>query len=62
VSARGAYRSATFVFSAVMVVLGVLVLVRTASAGGGGIALGYVIGVAFIAAGVLRLVVLRRMS
>jgi uncharacterized membrane protein HdeD (DUF308 family) len=62
VSARGAYRSATFVFSAVMIVIGVLAVVRTAAAGGGGVALGYVIGVALVAAGVLRLLVLRRTS
>jgi hypothetical protein len=38
-----------------MVVLGLAVLVRTAVAGGGVLALGYVLGVLLILAGALRL-------
>ena len=57
---REAYRGTTYVFSCVLIALGAILLVRTAAAGGSGITLGYVIGVAFIAAGALRLVLLRK--
>jgi uncharacterized membrane protein HdeD (DUF308 family) len=46
------YSIAIFVFSAVFVVLGVVLLVRTASAGGG--LVGYVVGALFIVLGVAR--------
>ena len=46
------YSIAIFVFSAVFVVLGVTLLVRTASAGGG--LVGYVVGALFIVLGVAR--------
>ena len=46
------YTMAIFVFSAVFVALGVALLVRTASAGGG--VVGYVIGALFIVLGVAR--------
>ncbi len=46
------YTIAIFVFSAVFVVLGVALLVRTASEGGG--LVGYVIGALFIVLGVAR--------
>jgi hypothetical protein len=57
---RDAYRRTTYVFSCVLIALGAVLLVRTASAGGSGVTLGYLIGVAFIAAGALRLVLLRK--
>jgi hypothetical protein len=57
---RAAYRSGTFVMSCGMVVLGVIALVRTVLAGGGGIAFGYVLGVGLVTLGILRLVLLRR--
>jgi uncharacterized membrane protein HdeD (DUF308 family) len=60
VSGRALYRGSTWAFSAVMIVLGAVALVRTAVAGGSGPAIGYVLGVALIAAGVLRIVILRR--
>ena len=41
--------------SAVMVVLGVLLLVLTIARGGGPVSLGTVLGVLFVAAGALRL-------
>ena len=41
--------------SAIMVVLGVLLLVLTIARGGGPVSLGTVLGVLFVAAGALRL-------
>jgi hypothetical protein len=43
-----------------MILIGVAALVRTATAGGGGLAVGYLLGIGLIVAGVLRLLVLRR--
>jgi hypothetical protein len=48
------------VFSVIMIVLGAVALARTILAGASGLAVGYVLGVGLIAAGVLRLIVLRR--
>jgi len=47
------YRRSIFVFSAVFVVIGLIVLVRTALAGGG--LVGYVLGALFVALGVGRI-------
>lgn len=49
------HRSGTRVLSLAMIVLGVLLVVRTLTAGGGAIALGVVLGVLFAAAGAARL-------
>ncbi len=49
------HRSTTRLLSLAMVVIGVLLIVRTAIAGGGGLALGVVLGVLFVAAGCARL-------
>ncbi len=54
-SGRGLHRSSTLLMSAVMVVLGLAILVRTFSAGGGPLAIGTVLGVLFVAAGGGRL-------
>jgi hypothetical protein len=59
-SGRAAYRGGSFVMSCLMIAIGALALVRTAAAGGSGLAFGYLIGVGLIAAGVLRLLLLRR--
>jgi hypothetical protein len=48
------------ILSGLMVVLGVAVIVRTAVAGGGLLALGYVLGVLLVLAGALRLYLSRR--
>ena len=48
-------RSSTRVMSAVMIVLGIALLVRTLIAGGGALATGVVLGILFIAAGAGRL-------
>jgi uncharacterized membrane protein HdeD (DUF308 family) len=57
---RSAYLGATTIFSVILVVIGVVALVRTILAGASGVAVGYVLGVGLIVAGVLRLIVLRR--
>ena len=52
------YRRAVFVFAVVMIVLGIALLARTASVGGGTV--GYVIGALFVALGAARLTMLRK--
>ena len=53
-----AYSVATLVFCALFVVIGVALLVRTASAGGG--VVGYVLGVLFVVLGVARFTIERQ--
>jgi|GraSoiStandDraft_4_1057263.scaffolds.fasta_scaffold217214_2 hypothetical protein len=54
-------RSATTqVLSAAMLVIGVAIIVRTIAAGGGALALGLLVGILFVAAGVGRLYVERQ--
>jgi hypothetical protein len=43
------------VFGAIFLVLGIAMLARTAAGGGGGLAVGYVVGAIFVALGILRL-------
>jgi len=50
----------TQVLSALMVVIGVAIIVRTLAAGGGALALGLLLGVLFVAAGAGRLYAERR--
>jgi hypothetical protein len=50
----------TRVLSALMVVIGVAIIVRTLAAGGGALALGLLLGVLFVAAGFGRLYAERR--
>jgi hypothetical protein len=45
----------TKILSGLLIVLGVAVVVRTALAGGGALALGYLFGVLLVGAGALRL-------
>jgi multisubunit Na+/H+ antiporter MnhB subunit len=52
---RQLHHSATRVLSFAMVAIGVALVVRTLAAGGGGLALGLVLGVLFVAAGGARL-------
>ncbi len=52
---RQLHRSATRVLSLAMIAIGVALVVRTLVAGGGGLALGIVLGVLFVAAGGARL-------
>jgi hypothetical protein len=52
--------SASQVLSALMVIIGVAIVVRTIAEGGGAIAFGVVVGVLFVAAGAGRLYAERR--
>jgi len=52
---RQLHRSTTRLLSLAMVAIGVALVVRTIAAGGGGLALGIVLGVLFAAAGGARL-------
>jgi hypothetical protein len=56
---RDVHRGATLVLSAVMIVLGVAILVSTLARGGGPLAVGVLLGVLFVLAGVGRLYVER---
>ena len=51
---------ATHVLSALMVLIGIAIVVRTLAEGGGPAAIGLLLGVLFVAAGVGRLYVERR--
>ena len=57
---RQLHRSATRVLSLAMIALGVALVARTLALGGGGVALGIVLGVLFAAAGGARLYLQRR--
>ncbi len=50
----------TRVLSALMMVIGVAIIVRTVAAGGGALALGLLLGLLFVAAGAGRLYAERR--
>jgi hypothetical protein len=52
--------AATQILSALMVLIGIAILVRTIAAGGGATAIGILLGVLFMAAGAGRLWVERR--
>ena len=54
---RGAYRKSTLAFGMLSVVLGVAILVRTATQGGG---VGLLVGALFVALGIGRIYLLRR--
>ena len=51
---------ASQVLSALMVVIGIAIVIRTLAEGGGAIAFGLIVGVLFVAAGAGRLYVERR--
>jgi hypothetical protein len=53
-------RAATHVLSALMVVIGFAIVVRTLVEGGGALAIGLLIGILLVAAGVGRIYVERR--
>ena len=50
------------ILSLIMIVIGVVLIVRTLIAGGGGLAVGVVLGVLFIAAGAARIYLQTRRS
>jgi hypothetical protein len=53
-------RGATYLLSGLMVVIGLAIVARTLAEGGGALALGLLMGVLLVAAGVGRLYVERR--
>jgi hypothetical protein len=57
---RDLHRAGTMLLSALMVVVGVAIVVRTLAAGGGALAVGLLLGVLFVLAGAGRLWVTRR--
>jgi len=59
-SGRALHATTTRVMSALMVVIGIALLVRTIAAGGGPLSLGVLLGVLFVAAGTGRFMLLRR--
>ena len=59
-SGRSIYRGGTFLMNVALLVIGVAVLVRTASAGGSGLSVGYLIGGGLVIAGALRLWLLKK--
>jgi hypothetical protein len=59
---RELHRQTTAVLSAVLVLIGVAMIVRTLVAGGGAGAFGLLLGVLFIAAGVGRIYLNNRMA
>ncbi len=60
VSGRNAHRQLTTLTSIVLVLLGVAMIIRTLAAGGGVVALGILLGVLFVAAGLGRIFIARR--
>jgi hypothetical protein len=54
---RDLHRQTTAVLSTILVLIGVAMIVRTLVAGGGAVALGLLLGVLFVAAGLGRLYV-----
>jgi hypothetical protein len=59
-SGRGIYRGGTLLMNLVLMAIGVAVLVRTVTAGGSALAVGYLIGGGLLIAGGLRLWLLWR--
>ena len=50
------HRASTRVMSALMIVIGIALVIRTIAAGGGALATGVLLGVLFLVAGTVRLV------
>ena len=59
---RDLHRQTTGLLSFVLIVLGVALIVRTLTAGGGALAFGLLMGVLFIAAGLGRLYINARLA
>lgn len=57
---RHVHANTTRLMSALMVVIGIALLVRTLAEGGGPLSLGVLLGVLFVAAGAGRFMLLRR--
>jgi hypothetical protein len=59
---RNLHRQTTGLLSVILVILGVAMIVRTLTAGGGALAFGLLMGVLFIAAGLGRMYINTRMA
>ena len=59
---RNLHRQTTGLLSVILVILGVAMIVRTITAGGGGLAFGLLMGVLFIAAGLGRMYINTRLG
>ena len=59
---RELHRRTTTVFSVVLVLLGVAMIVRALTGGGGALAIGVVLGVLFVLAGAGRIYLARRVG
>jgi uncharacterized protein (DUF58 family) len=59
---RDLHRQTTGLLSVILVILGVAMIVRTLTAGGGGLAFGLLMGLLFIAAGVGRIYLNARLA
>jgi hypothetical protein len=57
---RDLHRHGTVLFSALMLVIGVAIIVRTIAAGGGALAVGLIMGVLFCVAGGGRLWIVKK--
>jgi hypothetical protein len=55
VSGQGAYQGAVRVFSLVFIVIGLTLLVSTLANGGGPASVGFLMGIVFVAIGMLRI-------
>lgn len=59
---RDLHRQTTGLLSVILVILGVAMIVRTITSGGGGLAFGLLMGVLFIAAGIGRIYLNARLA
>jgi uncharacterized transporter YbjL len=59
---RNVHRQTTGLLSVILVILGVVLIVRTLTAGGGALAFGLLMGVLFIAAGLGRIYINTRLA
>jgi hypothetical protein len=59
---RDLHRQTTGLLSVILVILGVAIIVRTLTAGGGALAFGLLMGVLFVAAGVGRMYINTRLA
>lgn len=59
---RDFHRNASNVLSAILIVLGVLITVRTLSGGADGFALGFLLGPLFVAAGIGRIYINKKLA
>lgn len=61
-SVQRAYRESTRAVGAIIFVLGIVMIVVTLARGGGPLALGVIVGIAFAALGALRFVIANRLT